>query len=455
MSETIAASGPAEELHSAALRPVVGAGRRFWLLFIGLALVAGVGAAAYVIQFVAGGLSVTNYNDQVFWATYESSLVAFIGFSYGGALVSAILRVTNASWRGGISRIAEVSALATLCVGALFAFIHLGHPERVWEMVTRPNLSSPLFWDMVAIATYMFGTLMLLGLPLIPDTAALQHDSRLSRFHRWLYHLLSLGWIGSAGQRRALNRALLIISILIVPMAVIVHTVLSYAFSLTSRPGWNSTIFGPYFVIAAIYSGVAVVILASLAYRRAYRLQRWIDERSIRNLAFVMAALGIAYAYTTFTELTTEGFVGEQASVDLVYSLVLARFAPLFWLFVGMGVVVPLGVVLIPRLRTSAGIGIAAGSVIVAMFLKRLLIVVPPLERPLIAGDPANYFPSPIEMAIIAGAAAGVALIMLTLFRFLPVLSIDEIEEIEREQQARSAAPAALPAARLGEVADA
>lgn len=448
---------PSDELRAASLRPVVDAGKRFWLLFGALGLVAAAGAVAYAWQLIAGGLSVTGYNDQVFWGSYEATLVAFIGFSYGGALVSAILRLTNASWRGPISRIAEVSALATLLVGALFPIIHLGHPERIWELFARPNFQSPIFWDMVAILTYMLATLILLALPLIPDAAALREDPRLGRLQRWLYRFLSLGWSGTERQRQVLRRALTIVAILIVPLAVVVHTVLSYTFSLTSRPGWYSTIFGPYFVIGAIYSGVAVVILAALAYRRAYQLHRWIDDRSIRNLAFVMVALGLAYGYATFSELTTEGFVGKQAEVELLYGLLLERFAPLFWAFVGMGLLAPVALIAIPRTRTPRGIAVAAALVIVAMYLKRILIVVPPLSRPVIAGDAGSYLPSPVEIAIVSGAAAGVVLIMLFLFRFLPVLAVDEMAEIafDRAQVVGEGATTAHPALGVGTLSDA
>ena len=421
------------ELRAAAIRPVVSAGRRFWLVAGALALVFAGGVGAFVYQ-LANGLAVTGLNDQVFWGIYTASLVTFIGFSYGGALVSAVLRLTNASWRGPVSRIAEATALATILIGALFPIIHLGRPERFWELFARPQIQSPIFWDMVAIVTYLAATIVLFSLPLIPDLAAVRDDARLGRWRRRAYGLLALGWAGTPDQRRILDRALTALAILIVPLAVVVHTVLSYAFSLTSRPGWHSTIFGPYFVIGAIYSGVAVVILAALAYRRVYHLERWIDDRSIRNLAYVMVALGVAYAYSTFSEITTEGFVGEQADVDLLFGLMLARYAPLFWTFVVAGVVLPVALVALPRTRTASGIGIAAALVVIAMYIKRFLIVVSPQTRPVVAGELGAYVPSWVELTIVVGAAAGIVLIVMLLFRLVPVLSIDEMEAIERER---------------------
>jgi molybdopterin-containing oxidoreductase family membrane subunit len=428
-----------------AVRPMVHAGRGFWLVALLAAVVAGVGAVAYAVQLTSG-LGVTGLNDQVFWGMYEATLVTFIGFSYGGALVSAILRLVDAPWRGRVTRIAEATALATLLVGALFPIIHLGRPERVLLILFQPNFESPIVWDLVAISTYIVATVILFGLPLIADLAILSEHPELGPRRRRILRRLSFGWRGTPKQRRTLERALTVIAILIVPLAVIVHTVLSYAFSLTSRPGWHSTIFGPYFVIGAVYSGVAIVILTALAYRRAYGLREWIDDRVIRNLGYVLVALAVAYGYVTFTEITTEGYVSEPAEAGILYSLVFAHFAPLFWAFVGCGLVVPLVVMALPRFRTGSCIGLASAGVIVAMFIKRVLIIVPAEAQPLIGGATGAYSPSWVELAIVAGGGGGIVLILLVIFRLVPVLAIHEIGEIEgrAEEPARAASAATL-----------
>jgi Ni/Fe-hydrogenase subunit HybB-like protein len=432
-------------LVAAAIRPMQRPGRRFWIVGGVAAAFAIVGTVAYAIQ-LGTGLSVTGYNDRVFWATYEATLVTFIGFSYGGALVSAILRLAGATWRGRVSRIAEATALATLLVGALFPIIHLGRPDRVLEIIYRPNFESPIVWDMYAIFTYILATLALFGLPLIADLAIAGDHPAVTGRRKRIYQRLSLGWRGLPIQRRALERALTIVAILIVPLAVVVHTVLSYAFSLTSRPGWHSTIFGPYFVIGAVYSGVAIVIVTSLAYRHAYGLRAWIDDRVIRNLGYVLVALGVAYGYATFTEITTAGYVGEAADANILYSLILTDYAPAFWAFVGFGLVVPVIVMLVPRLRTDVGIGVGSLCVIVAMLVKRFLIIVPPEAQPLIGFDRAAYTPSPVELAIVAGGVGGIVLILMVIFRLIPVLSINEIQELEGDGQV---SPASAP--RLAE----
>lgn len=420
-------------LARAALAPATRAGRWNNLLIAALAVPVVAAFGAYGYQLV-NGLEVTGLNDQVFWGLYTVNIVTLIGFSYGGALVSAILRLTRARWRGPIVRIAEGTALVTLVVGATFPIIHLGHPERVWEMLTQPQFNSPVLWDMVAILTYLLATALLFGLPLLPDCAAAYRHHDVQGWRAWFYHWAAADWQDLPEQRRVLDRAMTFLAVLIVPLAVMVHTVLSYAFSLTSRPGWHSTIFGPYFVVAAVYSGVAIVILAVVAYRHAYGLQDWITDVAIRRLGYIMVALGVTYAYFTFTEITTEGYVGEESAQTLLFALMLERYAPLFWGFLVLGLVIPILLIALPRTRTVGGITVAAALVVVALWGKRFLMFVPPLTVAAFGEGAATYAPSWVEWTITIGAAAAVPLLLVILFRVVPVLAVYEIEEIEREE---------------------
>ena len=181
-----------EHVRAAAVRPMVKPGRWFWPIVGALVILVGWGLVAYVFQLVHG-LDAAGYNDHAFWGIYEADLVAFVGFSYGGALVSAILRLTNAKWRAPITRMAEAMALSTLLVGMVYAVVHLGRPERMWELVVHPHISSPIMWDFVAIMSYLITTLCFLYLPLIPDLALVRDrfpDVR--RFRAWMYRTFSL-----------------------------------------------------------------------------------------------------------------------------------------------------------------------------------------------------------------------------------------------------------------------
>jgi molybdopterin-containing oxidoreductase family membrane subunit len=187
---------PLEEVRQAALRPLGPSGRRFWILAVLLGLLVLWGLVAYVVQ-LARGLGAAGYSDTGFWGIYEANLVAFIAVSYGGALVSAILRLTRAGWRAPITRLAEALAVFSLLVGMLFALIHLGRPEQVWRMVLMPQISSPIVWDFVVIATYLVATLVFLYFPLIPDLAVLRDRPGQRGWRARLYRAL----YSSAAQR--------------------------------------------------------------------------------------------------------------------------------------------------------------------------------------------------------------------------------------------------------------
>jgi Ni/Fe-hydrogenase subunit HybB-like protein len=426
----VAAIDRSPDLAAAALAPVIRSSRRSKALVIVLGILVLGGVVAFVYQLVEG-LGVTGLNDSVFWGLYTVDLVTLIGFSYGGALVSAILRLTGATWRGPVIRIAEATALTTLLAGAVFPVIHLGHPERVWRIATALQINSPITWDMIAIITYLIATAILFGLPLVADMGRLRHEPALAGWKRRLYQAGSFGYVGTEDQQKVLGRSLTVLAILIIPLAVMVHTVLSYAFSLTSRPGWHSTIFGPYFVVAAVYSGVAIVILVVAAYRKAYHLERWIPDRAIVNLGYLMVALGVLYGYLLFTEVTTEGYVGAEASERLLYALLLDRWSVPFWVFVVGGLGIPMLLVAFRRTRTVTGVTVASGLVAAALLLKRFLMFIPPLTEPLIGGELGGYSPSWVELAITVAAISAIALMLIGIFKIAPVLSVTEIEEIE------------------------
>jgi Ni/Fe-hydrogenase subunit HybB-like protein len=417
------------EIRTAALRPVLRGGRWFWPLaaLLSLPVLGALGAWSYQLS---QGLQVTGLNDQIFWGMYITNLVTFIGFSYGGALVSAILHLTGAGWRAPVTRLAEATALVTLVIGALFIFADLGHVDRIWEFLVTPNGSSPLIWDAIAVSTYLLATLVFLYLPLIPDLAAGRQwaGEELGGWRSRLYRLLSVGWTGLPRQRQVLEWGTTAMAILIIPIAVAVHSVLSWAFALTARDGWHSTIYGPYFVVGALFSGVAMVILVVLAFRRAYNLQAYITPRHVRNLGFIMLVLGLTYLYFTFNELLTEGYLVAEPTQRLLESLLTGPYSTQFWLFVVGGGLLPVLLIALPWTRNTAGIGLAAFLAASGMWLKRFLIVVPPQSVPLIAGAAGTYRPSWVEGLISLGGLAAIPLGLMLFFRLFPVLSIDEME---------------------------
>lgn len=423
------------EIREAALRPLARTGRGFWALAALLAAAVAAALAAWTVQ-LRDGLQVAGYGDRAFWGVYEANLVAFIGVSYGGALVSAILRLTGARWRAPVTRIAEATALFALLIGMTFALIHLGRPERFWMIITRAQVGSPIVWDLAAIMTYLATTVIFLYLPLVPDLAVLRDRARGVR--RRIYGMLALGWVGTAEQHRALDRAVTAVAVLIIPIAVLVHSVLSWAFAVTGRPGWYSTIFAPYFVVAALYSGLALVVLVVAAFRRAYRLEAFIGVTHFQRLAYILVALDLTYLYLTFTEILTEGYVQTHEAAKHIDAVLVGPFAPMFWLFVVLGGLLPLLIIAFPRTRTVKGIVAASAMIVAALWLKRLLIVLPAVTHPLIAGTWGSFPVTWVAAAITLGAVAAIPLLLMLFFKIAPILAVGEMETlVETAPEAR------------------
>lgn len=423
------------EVEAASLRSMLGRRRVFWTALVLFVLTGLVGFAAFAYQFVAG-LAVAGYSDGAFWGIYEANLVAFIGVSYGGALVSAVLRLTGASWRAPITRIAEATALVSLLVGATFAIIHLGRPDRVLQLLISPNLSSPIVWDFAAITTYLVTTAMFVYLPLVPDLARIRDRLPAASWRRRIYAFAAISWQGTAEQRRRLDRAIGLIAVLIIPLAVSVHSVLAWTFSMNTRPGWHSTIFGPYFVVGALYSGVGLVILAVAGLRRLHDLGRFIETRHFVLLARIMAALGLVYVYLTFAELLTGGYTHTSEELPIVAALLEGRFAPAFWLFIVGGLIVPIALVALPTGRRVGPLVLAAVLVVVGMWLKRMLITLPSATVPLIGDEWGQVAITAVPALITLAATAAIPLGLLLFFRFVPLLAIDEVTEMAEPQPA-------------------
>jgi Ni/Fe-hydrogenase subunit HybB-like protein len=419
----------------ASLRPFGKAGAGWWLVVVALGAVVGFGIYAWSVQ-LRGGMGAAGYNDHAFWAVYIADVITFIGVSYGGAVVSAILRLTGATWRAPLTRLAEGTAVCTVLVGGALIIPHIGRPQLLYELVTQPNLTAPVFWDFIAVTTYTFASVVFFALPLIPDMAALYKGNakQLGRRAR-LYAAVSRGWEGAPRQRRVLAGALGLVSILIIPLAVSVHSVLAWAFATTSRPWWHESIWAPQFVVAALYSGVALVILVVAGFRRGYHLEAFITERHFVRLGFILATFSATYIYLTFADLLPGAYVGENSVSAVFAELLVGRLAPWFWLFAIVGGVLPLVMVALPWTRNIPGMIVASLLVVPMMWLKRMLMINAPANFDVVTGAFGDYHFTWVPIAITLAALAAVPLMLMLLFRVVPLLSIDEIEEIEEAEE--------------------
>jgi len=419
-----------ERLEQRALAPLRGTGWRYyaWLAF----LLAVIGWELYAYsQQLERGLIVTGLRDRISWGLYIASFVFFIGISHVGVLLSALLRVTRAHWQMSITRMAELITAAALMVAALFPLIDLGRPDRILNLVFFGRWQSPLLWDIFAISTYFTGSLIYLYLPLIPDFALCRErlGPTAPRWKRWFFTTMALGWKGSAEQRRALERAMNVMMIVIIPVAVSVHTVVSWIFAMTLRDPFNSTIFGAFFVAGALYSGVAAVIVLMAVLRWLLHLEEYITRTQFVNLGFLLVALAMVVGYMNLSEYLTTGYKMEEGIWFHIQQLTVGPFAGMFWFYIFGGLFLPVLIMLFPRTRTIKGIITAALLVLIAMWVERYFIVVAGFRVPLMSYPPADYFSTWVEWSILAGAFALFMLIISVFVKLFPVVSIWEVIE--------------------------
>ena len=408
------------------LEPILTTTPRFWIFAGILASISLWGVFAWWTQ-LRKGLDVTGLNSPVFWGLYITNFVFFIGISHAGTLISAILRLAQAEWRRSITRAAEVITVLVLFFGMGCVILDLGRPDRVLNVFRHPNFSSPLLWDVMAVTTYLTASTIYLFLPLIPDIAILR-DRIPSR--RWFYRILALGWTGTPRQRRILGIAIGVMAVIVIPIAVSVHTVVSWVFAMTVQPMWHSTIFGPYFVVGALFSGIAAIIIAMAIIRKAYHLEAYLKPIHFNNLGILLLVMSLLWSYFTFNEFLTTYYGAEPTHMVVFLSKTEGAFSPLFWTMIVTCFLVPFVLLANSRTRgTVWGTVVASVSVEIGMWLERFLIVVPSLSHPRLPISATTYIPSWVEWSLFAAFVSAFILLYAVFTKLFPIVSIWEIRE--------------------------
>ncbi|RME91692.1 MAG: polysulfide reductase [Verrucomicrobia bacterium] len=409
-------------------------GRVWWASVVLLAAVFVWGLVAWAWQ-IHRGLGVTGMNAPVFWGFYIINFVFFIGISHAGTLVSAILRLTKARWRYPLTRVAEAITLFSLPFGAMSVVVDLGRPDRLLNVIHFPHLTSPILWDVICISTYLVGSATYLYLPLIPDIALCRDKlTEAGPFKRWLYRIGALGWTGTARQAAVLEKAVAVMAVLITPIAVSVHTVVSWIFATTANPMWHSTIFGPYFVVGAIYSGIGALVVAMTIMRRAWRLEKYLTPHIYDYLGQLFLVMCCLWTYFTFGEYLIT-YLGRSPTERVVWmDKFVGAYAWPFWGMIVACLVIPMAVLCRKRTRTPGWMTFAASAVLLGMWLERYLIVVPTKAHPFLSWGVGHYKPSWVEWSVLASWCAGFALAFFLFFRLYPCISVWEIKEGQKHE---------------------
>lgn len=408
------------------LRPLVDTSRSFYVAVAFLCAIVLLGMVAYYIQ-VRYGLGRTGLNRPEYWGIYIISFVFFIGISHAGTLISAILRVSQAEWRRSITRSAELITVLVIGFGAIQPIIDLGRPDRVLNVLFHAQWGSPLLWDVVSIGLYFTSCTIYLYVPMLPDLAIIR-DSGIKAPR--LYRFLAAGYQDTPAQRARLEHVIKILAIAVIPIAVSVHTIIGWIFAMTLRPMWHSTIFGPYFVVGAIHSGIAAILVAMVVLRWVYRLDQYFKDIHFDYLGRMLLVLSCLWFYFTFAEHLTVFYGAEPAEMRTFWSKVTGEYAVAFWAMTLGCFVIPFILMARQATRTPVGTLIAGIAVVIGMWLERYNIVVPTSVNPIWEVEAVgHYLPSWIELSIMAGAFAGFILLYMIATKFVPIVSIWEIKE--------------------------
>lgn len=399
-------------------------------LIVFLSLVILFGLYCLYIQDTKGHI-VTGMRDNVVWGLYIVNFIFFIGISYAGALISGILHLLRVPWRTPIIRMAEMITVISTLIGPAYILLCIGRLDRLPNLLLFGRIQSPIIWDVIAITTYLSGSIIFLYLAMIRDLAILRDNPvKIAKWRNPIYRFMSVRYKDTTKQKELLNVVTDLLSIVIIPLAILVHSVLAWIFGMTLRPGWHSTIFAPYFVIAAVYSGTGVLIMVMWIFRKVYHLESHITKIHFNYLAIIMIILGALYGYFTFSEYLTSWYGSIKWDMEVLYRLFNPDQYFLQFVFaVFIGVMVPIIIVTVPRFRNINSIAFAAVIAVFALWVKRYLIIIPTLESPLLPihdlrPEFVHYSATWVEWSL---TFAGIALFILLFYlfsKFVPIIPI-------------------------------
>lgn len=408
---------------------------KWWALFLPTLGLVGIGIMCFIYQIYVG-LGVAGYRHPVFWGVYITNFVFWVGIAHSGTLISAILFLFRARFRMSIYRIAEAMTVFAVLTAGLFPILHLGRAWNFYWLFPYPNqrelwinFKSPLVWDVFAVSTYLTVSSVFFIVGMIPDIAAIR-DKVKEVPRRVLYTILSLGWKGSNWEWLHYSRAYLFFAALATPLVLSVHSVVSWDFAMGNVPGWHTTIFAPYFVAGAIFSGLGMVITLTIPIRKIFHLEEYITLDNYDGMAkliiFTSGIVGYAYA--------VEFFMAWYSSSPYEWGQFVYRatgeYALFYWIMVVCNVVIPISLWFKSVRRNIKALFIISIFINIGMWFERFNIIVISLSRDFEPGAWGIYKISWVEAGITAGSFAWFFMFFLIFIKTLPAVSIAEIKEI-------------------------
>ena len=420
------------DIHEDVVRSIVVTGPKYYAALAtagGLALLCFFFPWFYQLYY---GIGAAGMNHPGVWGTYLASFIFWIGLSHSGTLLSCVLHLTNSSWRKAMYRSAEAMTLFSLVVAATYVFVHVGRPwfahwtfpyPNQWEL--WPNFRSPLLFDVMAIATYLTGSTIFIYMGSIPDFAAVR--DRTVGWRNTMYSLLSLGWRGTDTEWHRLHWAYTFLAVLIIPLAVSVHSIVSWDFAMSIVPGLHQTIFAPYFVVGAIYSGTAGIVTVMFVLRKYMGFEQYITKLHFDNLGKLLLVLSLLWTYINAIALFTGWYSGTSDEYEQLSFKLFGFYAPLYWEMIVFCAAAPL-LMISKRFRTSfVPMLVLSIAINIGMYTERFLIVATSLPRQYLPDAWGFYSPSLVELSIMVGSFAVFTTLFLVFVKIFPSVSMYEV----------------------------
>jgi Ni/Fe-hydrogenase subunit HybB-like protein len=415
-----------------------------WFFGFGLAFLITMGLLYAVGYLFLRGVGIWGVNIPAGWGFAIVNFVWWIGIGHAGTLISAILLLLRQSWRNSINRFAEAMTLFAVACAGMFPVLHLGRPWLAYWLFPYPNtmnywpqFRSPLVWDVFAVSTYATISALFWFIGLIPDLATLRDRSE-HRAAQIIYGMLAMGWRGSARHWARYETAYLLLAGLATPLVLSVHTVVSFDFAIGIVPGWHTTIFPPYFVAGAIYSGFAMVLMLAIPIRKFYGLEDFITATHLNNSAKVMLATGLIVAYGYGIEAFMGWYSGNRYDSFLLWNRLHGPYAFFYYLLLCSNIFVP-QVLWIRKLRTSPfWLFVISAVILTGMWLERFIIVVVSLHRDFLTSSWGMYYPTRWDWMTYVGTIGFFLACMFLFLRVLPMISIFEMRTLLPEAEVKA-----------------
>ncbi len=410
------------------------------IIWMGFLMVTLVVCMFFYYQQIRNGLGVTGLNDFVSWGIYISNFVFFVAASLIGMLISSVLGLAGSKWIMPISRIAEIIAVSFAMVAGLIIISDMGRPDRLHHVFLHGRIQSPIIWDIAIVLTYVAVSVLLLYVPLIPDIALLsKKQNGLPRIQKWMYKILSLGWANHPNQYKLIKKYFKLLAVLIIPIALAIHTVTSWLFAMTLRAGWDSPIFGPYFVSGAFVAGCAAVTIGMYFFRTSYNLKSYITDYHFDKMGKLLVLVALVYVYFNINEIIVPAYKLKGGEAEHLKSMLFGHDALMFWLVQIGGLVLPFILLLFKKMRKPLPSLIISSVILLGAWFKRYLIVVPVQQHPYypiqnVPDSFMHYTPTIAEIAITVASFVLFLIIATVLSKIFPIIPIWELKEEVKEQ---------------------